>query len=64
MTEKQINSKVLFRDRELYRLTMRRLSFGEKSALLDLFEQRGYPAYQRALHRLARSKGIAIWPAR
>jgi hypothetical protein len=62
--EKPIAPKALLRDRDVYRATMKRSTWGEKAALLDLFDQRGYLAYQRALHQLARKKGIEIWPAR
>jgi hypothetical protein len=63
-TDEPVSSKVLFRDREVYRVVMKRATFGEKAALLDTFERRGYLAYQRALHGLARRKGIEVWSAR
>jgi len=61
MTKKKpISWEVLFRDRDLYRILMRRARFNEKLLLLDIFDQEGYGGYQRELFRLAKEKGIEI----
>jgi len=59
---KEISPAVLLRDREVFRKIQKRITFEEKLALLDF---RGdYRLYQRNLLKLARRRGIEVWPVK